>query len=670
MPTTKPTEDIIATNRRSNNKVLSPEEGMAGAFRIALRPDNDAARLIFDEREVSDFTGPYRHIAHVIDDRLRANRPIDIASVAKDLTAKGEHSAATVGRQLSKPSTNNTDIGAYIRAIPQNGKASDTKGFSGSSGSPTHTNGKKYETRDGALIANNEAELQKFLIEHFAAAPQTLETNLAPVAIMEPEMIPEPLRNWLLDVSDLMSAPLDFAAAAAIVALATVVGRSIALRPKQFDDGWNVTPNLWGYNIGKPGDKKSPATDEVFKPLKRLAAEKREKFEGEMKRWEAEQIVAEAKAKAATATLQKAIKTGAGDEELLELAQRSQLQQGQSPPVCRRYIANDTTMEAFGIVLMENPRGVLLNRDELMGFLKSFEKQGHETDRAFYLEGWNGTGDFMFDRVIRGIGQYLPALCISVFGTIQPAMLSRYVRTATTDDADGLIQRFQIGVYPDPVPFRLADRHRNTEAKNRAFEIFKKLDELDPKSVDVDAQTDDYSSIPYLRFSPEAQQLWNDWWTDLETNKLQAGEMPIIESHLAKYRSLMPSLALLFHLVNVVDGKSSGPVDVRASGMAAAWCDYLESHARRIYQMAFDGDTEPARRLAERIKESLQDGFKPHEVVRKGWRGLDTADEVSRALGFLEERGWVTVVRVSAGSEGGRPSEQVYVNPKVREVSE
>jgi hypothetical protein len=326
-------------------------------------------------------------------------------------------------------------------------------------------------------------------------------------------------------------------------------------------------------------------------------------------------------------------------------------------------------MEAFGIVLMENPRGVLLNRDELMGFLKSFEKQGHETDRAFYLEGWNGTGDFMFDRVIRGIGQYLPALCISVFGTIQPAMLSRYVRTATTDDADGLIQRFQIGVYPDPVPFRLADRHRNIEAKNRAYDIFKKLDELDPKSADVGAHTDDYSSIPYLRFSPEAQQLWNDWWTDLETNKLQAGEMPIIESHLAKYRSLMPSLALLFHLVNVVEGKASGPVDVRASGMAAAWCDYLESHARRIYQMAFDGDTEPARRLAERIKGSLEDGFKPHEVVRKGWRGLDSADDVSRALGFLEERGWVTVVRVSAGREGGRPSEQVYINPKVREVA-
>ena len=35
-------------------------------------------------------------------------------------------------------------------------------------------------------------------------------------------------------------------------------------------------------------------------------------------------------------------------------------------------------------MLAENPDGLLLYRDELMGFLKGLEKQGHEGDRAFY----------------------------------------------------------------------------------------------------------------------------------------------------------------------------------------------------------------------------------------------------------------------------------------------
>lgn len=37
-------------------------------------------------------------------------------------------------------------------------------------------------------------------------------------------------------------------------------------------------------------------------------------------------------------------------------------------------------------ILSHNPGGVLIYRDELMGFLESWEKKGHESDRSFYLE--------------------------------------------------------------------------------------------------------------------------------------------------------------------------------------------------------------------------------------------------------------------------------------------
>ena len=57
------------------------------------------------------------------------------------------------------------------------------------------------------------------------------------------EMVPGPLRAWLADIRDLVGCPLEVVAAAAIVALAALVGREVGIRLKRFDS-WKVIPNL------------------------------------------------------------------------------------------------------------------------------------------------------------------------------------------------------------------------------------------------------------------------------------------------------------------------------------------------------------------------------------------------------------------------------------------
>ena len=98
------------------------------------------------------------------------------------------------------------------------------------------------------------------------------------------------------------------------------------------------------------------------------------------------------------------------------------------------------------------------------------------------------------------------------------------------------------------------DRYPNTASKNRAFEIFEKLDHLDVAEVGA-FLPDESQTIPYLHFDEEAQQLFDSWHKDLEL-ELRSGRIdhPALEAHLSKYRSLMPSLALLFHLIDKVDG--------------------------------------------------------------------------------------------------------------------
>ena len=61
---------------------------------------------------------------------------------------------------------------------------------------------------------------------------------------------------------------------------------------------------------------------------------------------------------------------------------------------------------------------------------------------------------------------------------------------------------------------------------------------------------------------------------------LRSGELsPALEGHLAKYRKLVPALALINHIADA----GQGDVGEFSLLRALAFSKYLESHARRVY---------------------------------------------------------------------------------------
>ena len=325
---------------------------------------------------------------------------------------------------------------------------------------------------------------------------------------------------------------------------------------------------------------------------------------------------------------------------------------------------NDVTVEKLGELLEQNPNGLVVFRDELSGWLRTLGRQGHEGDRGFYLEAWNGNGSYTFDRIGRGT-HHIPNVCLSIFGSIQPGPLARYLRASVSGvDADGFMPRFQVLFYPDsPSKFINVDRYPDTEAKNEAYAVFQALDRLDP--VARGCQVDQDRGIPYLGFSPDAQDFFDEWRVELE-NRLRSGDLStVMTQRLAKYRSLLPSLALIFHVIaNHADSQMTD-VSLEAVMSAAAWCELLEQHARRIYQAGMDGDPEDAVRLSEKIKQSLPNPFAIRDVQRKGWTGLTANEDIRRAVGILEDRGWVKVVKVPSTETGGGPAEKIWIHPKL-----
>ena len=85
----------------------------------------------------------------------------------------------------------------------------------------------------------------------------------------------------------------------------------------------------------------------------------------------------------------------------------------------------------------------------------------------------------------------------------------------------------------------------------------------------------------------------------------------------------MPSLALIFQLIDAVDAGTRGPVARPAAERATAWCTYLEAHARRLYAMITDAARVAAAVLAIKITHGrVASPFTAREVYRNEWTGL------------------------------------------------
>ncbi|MDD3158820.1 YfjI family protein [Anaeromusa sp.] len=494
------------------------------------------------------------------------------------------------------------------------------------------------------------------------------ESAMLPVAQITPEMLPKAFREWLFDVSYRMQCPLEFVAVGAIVAASSVIGAGCGIRPKRRDN-WTVIPNLWGAIVARPSQKKSPSLKEVLRPLDALeeaAAEqnqadamfheaKKESFKA------AKEAIKKDMVKAAARQPNKSKDKPTKNMQDLEIEYAAMVEP--EAPGAKRFIAKDATIERLGELLRDNPRGLLMFRDELTGLLSSWEREDRLQDRAFYLEAWNGNQGFVTDRIGRGT-VIIKNTCLALLGGIQPGKLQMYlVQCADSLKNDGMLQRFQLLVYPDePLGGKIIDEYPNGEALKKAYVIFKKLSEMDFLEAGAVSEIieEDKEKI-FFHFADRAQEIFYEWLLDAE-KKAKAEEYPPMCEHLSKYPSLVPSLALVFHLIEVAGGAAPGPVSEAAVVLACTWADVLESHARRVYGMSSDTTQAAAAALAKKIKEGkLEKRFTVRDVYRKHWTLLDEAG-ARAACQELEAEGWLRKVPFE---EGKKPKEEFEVNPKI-----
>lgn len=482
--------------------------------------------------------------------------------------------------------------------------------------------------------------------------PLELGEELLPVEPFNPKLLPTSLQDWVSDTAERMQAPIDYLAVGAMVAVSSVIGNKIGIQPKHSDSGWIEVPNLWGGVVGRPSSMKSPVLEIMISPVLELEKKAIKKYEDEratrqfdLSKYEIEKKAFESK-----------LKKGQANKADLPLEPKFEPQ--------RRYVVNDTTFQKLGELLKDNPNGVLVFQDELSGLIESLSSQGQEGARGFYLTGWNGRQSYVFDRIGRGT-TLIPRLCLSVLGGFQPAKLRQHLGAAVAGGKhdDGMAQRFQLLVFPDTADsWKYVDRSPRYDFTT-IEEVFDRLDKLDPQLIG--AQCDFGRDIPVLRFDDDAQALFVKMLTKLE-QKLRSGTLdPALESHLAKYRKLIPSLSLLIHLIDI----GHGPIGVIALKKAWGWAKYLESHARRVYAVATGIKDQATRSLISLVESGkLKDGFTAREVYRTGRSGLTRQEDAQEAIDALVELGWLRALPDQSIGKLGRPSYRYLINPKVRRI--
>ncbi|KEQ13597.1 hypothetical protein GZ77_14865 [Endozoicomonas montiporae] len=459
-------------------------------------------------------------------------------------------------------------------------------------------------------------------------------------------MLPDELSGWLTDVVQRMdNAPYEYAAVAAISALGSLIGRKVSVKPKQYDD-WAIIPNLWGCCIGRPSQKKTPVIKAATHPLTRLEAEAREQHKDDLKRYQAQEKINQMANKEAEKKAAALVKKGD-----MQAAEALLMDDTTDPekPLNRRYIINDATIEKLGILLSENPWGLLLFRDELAGWIAGLNRDDRQQDRAFWLEAFNGDGTFSYDRVSRD-DVYIPSNTVALLGGIQPGRLLPLLMTQREGSGDdGLVERLQLLVYPDAGEFKHTDRRPNKALQEKAYQVFRRLN-------DIQYQDDEGDKLS-LRFDDQAQEVFNDWYCKLMTRISSEGISLQMESHLGKFPALMPALALVFH---VIQNGAAGSISKESASMAIRWCDVLETHAQRVYALA-DNPFAGARILIDRL-EKLPLSFKGDQLRDKGWMGLTEKPERERALAILEAHGYV-YREEQRKSAKGRAMVTYHINP-------
>ncbi|MBT4497333.1 MAG: DUF3987 domain-containing protein [Gemmatimonadetes bacterium] len=408
----------------------------------------------------------------------------------------------------------------------------------------------------------------------------------------------EPLRRVVEEGAAALQCPPDLLAVPLLVMAGAAIGNTCCLRLKR---GWQELPSLYAAVVAPPGTTKTPALRLVSAPVRKQADRLRQRYEQQLVEYEAERNRAE-QSKGAVGLPVK--------------------------PRTERVVVSDATVEALSQVLAENPRGLLLCRDELSGWAQSMNayKGGKGSDRQFFLSVWSGVSSSV-DRKKQDQALFMDRPFLAITGAIQPDTVRSLVHDAQWDD--GFLDRI-LFAYPNPIiPDRWTDDAVSVETESAIERLFENLFGLSlepdgPSVVDLD---------------DSGKKLWIEWYNHHQSELKDVAEN--LRGPWAKMPNQCGRLILIAHLTRWAAGEAveKQVADQISVARGSTLVEYFKSHARRIVNvLGADAKERTVRRLIEWIERKGNPGVSPRVAAQAGAGGIKKAEDARALLDVLVER--------------------------------
>lgn len=495
----------------------------------------------------------------------------------------------------------------------------------------------------------DESEPLKPEADCTVAIGSSTSTKSPPVETYRPfpvDALPEPLRSFVAEAAAAIGCDEAYLGLPALTVAGAAIGTTRRIELKA---GYAAPAILWSVIVGESGTAKTPALSAVLEPVREHEGRLRDEHRLDLDEYE---VAAENYEKARAAW---------------RSSKASDVEPPRRPaePAGRRALIVDTTVEALAVVMADNARGLLLARDELAGWLGSFDryagKAGGGADEAFYLSAYNGIRHDVDRRTGGRRTIHVRQAALSITGGIQPAVLRRALGVERRES--GLLARLLLAA-PPPRPQKWSEAEISIFTKHAYVDCLDRLYSLAP---DLDAEGHEASRL--LRLSPEAKRAWIEFH-DLHADELaeHAGDLAAAWS---KLRDTAARIALIVHETRIAAGEKADEyeVDVESMRRAIALVDWLKYETRRVYRILGESDGDHAARQADEKLFSWirrRGGIATAREVVTGCRWIPTADAAKAALDRLEASGaghWEDRPASSAGSKPTRMFSLVAAPP-------
>ena len=429
---------------------------------------------------------------------------------------------------------------------------------------------------------------------------KTTETPSFPL-----EIFPKAIRDIIEALEEYENYNVDFTSASFLTVFAAAMGNTWSVR---FMTGWVSRPIIYMVLVGSPSCGKTPPLQQAVAPLLKLDGEYDMIYCKEMetyRRWE---------------------RMSAKQREKHSLPEEMKM------PQRKCHVVVDSTVEALIGALRDNPRGVLIYKDEIDSLLSNFNRY-NGSDEGYFLSLFSGT-PFKYSRKSNNEHIFLANPYCSIIGSTQPGRLDEQFGGKRM--MNGFSSRF-LKVYPeiDKMP-----SWNDTAMPDGVLEewgrIIRKVVTATP-STDQEGKA---TSIELL-FSQEAKLRVIQWKDEVNNKAYAETDSDAVRALCGKLETYLVRFCLVIQIMHCICGESGmDKIEPGTAELAIRLTEYFRNMESRIAPEIETGILD--NRFTELLG-NLRDSFTTAEAVREALQLGISESSVKRFLrdggrGFVKKK--------------------------------